>query len=41
MFDINLRGLVPLFVSLVVLSVFGIWKLIEIVCWLFWHIQFV
>ena len=41
MIDIDLRGLVPLFAGMTTLSVLGIWKLIEIVWWLFSHVQIV
>ncbi len=41
MFDINLRGLVPLFFSMVVLSVLGLWKIVEIFAWIVAHVRFV
>jgi hypothetical protein len=41
MFDINLRGLVPLFIGMTVLSVLGVWKLLEVVLWMFMHVRFV
>lgn len=41
MIEMNLRGLVPVFVGMTVLSVLGIWKLVEVIAWLFSHIRFV
>lgn len=40
MIEMNLRGLVPVFVGMTVLSVLGLWKLIEVVAWFFAHIRF-
>jgi len=40
MIDIDLRGLVPLFIGMIVLSVFGLWKLVEIVVWIVTHVRF-
>jgi hypothetical protein len=41
MIDIDLRGLVPLFIGMTVLSVLGLWKLVQVVAWLCEHIRFV
>jgi hypothetical protein len=38
---IDLRGLVPLFIGMTVLAVFGLWKLVEIVAWIVTHVRFV
>lgn len=40
-FDLNLRGLIPLLLIMATLSVLGIYKLVEIIIWLFNHVRIV
>lgn len=41
MIEFNLKGLVPLLLIMATLSVMGIWKLVEIIIWLFNHVRVV
>lgn len=41
MIEFNLKGLVPLLIIMLILSVIGIWKLIEVIVWLINHIRIV
>lgn len=41
MIEFNLKGLVPLVLIMATLSVIGIWKLIEVIIWLFNHVKIV
>lgn len=41
MIELNLKGLVPLLLIMLTLSVIGIWKLVEVIIWLFNHVRIV
>lgn len=40
-FNFDLRGLIPVLLIMTVLSVVGIYKLIEVIIWLFNHVRIV
>lgn len=40
-FNFDLRGLIPVLLIMTVLSLVGIYKLIEVIIWLFNHVRIV
>lgn len=40
-FNFDLRGLIPLLLIMLTLSVIGIWKLVEVIIWLINHVRIV